>query len=538
VDVYRELLGDAQVRAVSLAVLLSGVGGGAVGLALVLLVRAETGSFATAGAVVAALGVASGVFSPIRGRLVDARGQRKTLIPLAGIHLGALVGFVALASAHAPTWSLILAAAIAGAAPAPLMSSLRAMWRDLVPDARLQAAYALQAVLTEILFVVSPVLAALLVTAFSAQLAVLVLAILEFAGVVAFSATTASRSWRSEPRETGHPLGALVSPGMRTLVVSTLPYGIVFGALDVAAPAFADLHGAAEAAGIALAALALGSMAGGLIYGSGTWPWDLPARYLVLSVALAALLALSSAAGGLPLFALSLAVAGLMVAPTTTIIYSLLDRVAPRGTATEATTWMILGYAVGTAAGASIAGVAVERSGVTLGILVASAGALLSGLVFLTRLATLNDRRPSARYCPSMSEENVETVRRVYEGVNARLEVPRELFDPDYEFDNTELWPDIDGVLGFDAAQEAMREYWQTFEGYRVEIEEVIYADEGRVVDVVRDGGRMRGTDSEIWNRFFHVWTLRDGRIVRLSVHTDRNRSLEAAGLAEQRRDG
>ena len=132
----------------------------------------------------------------------------------------------------------------------------------------------------------------------------------------------------------------------------------------------------------------------------------------------------------------------------------------------------------------------------------------------------------------AMSEKNVETVRRVYEGVNARLEVPRELFDPDYEFDNTELWPDIGDVLGFQAAQEAMREYWETFEAYRVEIEEVIHADEGRVVNVVRDGGRMRGTDAEVSNRFFHVWTLRDGRIVRLSVHTDRNRSLQAAGLS------
>jgi ketosteroid isomerase-like protein len=75
-----------------------------------------------------------------------------------------------------------------------------------------------------------------------------------------------------------------------------------------------------------------------------------------------------------------------------------------------------------------------------------------------------------------MSEKNVETVRRVYEGVNARLEIPRELFDPDYEFDRTA---------------------------------------------------------AEVWNQFFHIWTLRDGRIVRLSIHTDRNRSLEAAGLSE-----
>jgi ketosteroid isomerase-like protein len=132
-----------------------------------------------------------------------------------------------------------------------------------------------------------------------------------------------------------------------------------------------------------------------------------------------------------------------------------------------------------------------------------------------------------------MSKQNVETVRRVYKGVTARLEVPRELFDPDYEFDNTELWPDIAGVLGFDAAQETMREYWETFEAYRVEIEEVIHADDGRVVILVRDGGRMRGTDTEVWNHFFHVWTMRDGRIVRLSVHTERNRAIEAAGLSE-----
>jgi ketosteroid isomerase-like protein len=132
-----------------------------------------------------------------------------------------------------------------------------------------------------------------------------------------------------------------------------------------------------------------------------------------------------------------------------------------------------------------------------------------------------------------MSEENVETVRRVYEGVNARLEVPRELFDRDYEFDNTELWPDVVEVLGFTAAQDAMREYWETFDAYRVEIDEVIHTDEGRVVNVVRDGGRMKGTDTEVWNRFIHVWTLRDGRIVRLSVHADRSRALEVAGLSE-----
>jgi MFS family permease len=384
---YRELLGDAQLRATALAVLISGLGGAAVPLALVLLIRAQSGSFATAGAVVAALGVATGLFNPLRGRLVDSRGQG-TLRPLALVHFCALAGLVWLAVADAPTWSLLLVAVIAGAAPPPLMSSLRALWRDLVPASRLQTAYAFQAVLTEILFVGSPLLAALLVSAFSAELAVLVLIALELAGAIAFTATPVSRSWRSEPREAGR-FGALGTPGMRTLVVASLPYGTVFGALDVAAPAFADVHGAAQTAGVALAALALGSMIGGLIYGSRAWPWDLPARYLVLLTALAALLALSAAADAIAVFALLLAVAGLVVAPATAIIYSLLDRVAPRGTATEATTWMILGYAVGGALGAALAGVAVDRSGAALAIAVAGAGALLSGLVFLSRLRTL-----------------------------------------------------------------------------------------------------------------------------------------------------
>jgi MFS family permease len=383
----RELLRDAHVRALALAVLANGFGGAAVPLALVLLVRDQTGSFARAGAVVAALGLAVGVFNPVRGRLVDTGGHGR-LVPLGLAHACCLGALVALAVADAPIWMLIVVAVVAGAAPAPLMSSLRAVWRDLVPGPSLQSAYALQAVLTEVCFIASPLLAALLVATFSPEVAVVVLALLELAGVIAFAATQASRAWRSEPRDAGG-LGALGSHGMRTLTIASFPYGMVFGALDVGAPAFADQHGAAETAGIALAALALGSVIGGLVYGSRSWPWDLPVRYLILLSALAALLGLSALSGGLAVFTVILAAAGLMVAPATTIIYSLLDRVAPRGTATEAATWMIFGYAVGGAAGAALAGVAVQESGVTLGILVASVGALLSELLVLARLRTL-----------------------------------------------------------------------------------------------------------------------------------------------------
>jgi ketosteroid isomerase-like protein len=132
-----------------------------------------------------------------------------------------------------------------------------------------------------------------------------------------------------------------------------------------------------------------------------------------------------------------------------------------------------------------------------------------------------------------LSQENVEIVRAAYERVNAGLEDPPELFDPDYEFDARDVAPAVGIVRGVEAVQEALREYWDTFEDFHIEFKEVLHADEEHVVTAVQDGGRMKGSDAEIWNRLFHVWTFRDGRVLRISSHTDKNRAFEAAGLVE-----
>jgi ketosteroid isomerase-like protein len=132
-----------------------------------------------------------------------------------------------------------------------------------------------------------------------------------------------------------------------------------------------------------------------------------------------------------------------------------------------------------------------------------------------------------------MSQDNVEVVRRLYDQVSTHLETSPELFDPDYEVDTTETGADVGVVRGAEAANEAFRPYWETFESFHVDLEEVIHADEKQVVTAVRDGGRMKESSAEIWNRFFHVWSFRDGKIIRLSIHTDRSRALEAARLRE-----
>ena len=132
-----------------------------------------------------------------------------------------------------------------------------------------------------------------------------------------------------------------------------------------------------------------------------------------------------------------------------------------------------------------------------------------------------------------MSERNVELVRGMYANFAAGLESLPSSFTADFELDARDVSPDGGVVRGMKAAESAMQSYWDTFDDFRVEVEEIIYSDDERVVCIVRDGGRIPGSDAEVSNLFFNVFTFRDGRITRLSFHIDRNRALAAAGLLE-----
>jgi ketosteroid isomerase-like protein len=131
-----------------------------------------------------------------------------------------------------------------------------------------------------------------------------------------------------------------------------------------------------------------------------------------------------------------------------------------------------------------------------------------------------------------MSQENVAVVMRIYQQVSASLALPAEPFASDCVTDWTQVSPDFGVAHGVAATNEALSSYFETFENYHVEADEILHADKNRVVTSVRDGGRISGSETEVSNRFFHTWTFRNGKVIRLSSHTDRERALEAAGLA------
>jgi MFS family permease len=355
---------------------------GMFGLGILLLVREATGSFADAGRVVAAFGLANALGAVAQGRLMDRLGQTRVLRVAAVVHAAGLAALLLAAAEDAPGFVLTLSALVAGASLPQLPAAMRSLWGTLVPDdERRRTAYALVSIMFEVSVISAPVLVAAVASLASPSAAVLVAVAFSVGGALAFSLTHASRRWRGVPHAVGW-LGPLEARGMRvTLAVLTL-FGIAIGIIQVAAPAFMAERGSAAAGGLLLAALSGGSLVGGIAYGARTWP-GAPRRQLVaLMAGLGGAYCLLAFAGVPIVLAALLAVCGLLVAPTTVVGSTLLDSVAPLGTATEAFTVMVMGIVAGTALGNGLGGAIVDGAAFEAAVLaaggIAAAGALVA----------------------------------------------------------------------------------------------------------------------------------------------------------------
>src|SRR5919199_6789085 len=104
------------------------------GLAILLLVREANGSFAVAGRVVGAFGLANALGAVVQGRLMDRFGQPPVLRRAAGGHVAMLVALVVAAESGAPSWALALCAPGAGALLPQVPAAMRWVWSALVAD--------------------------------------------------------------------------------------------------------------------------------------------------------------------------------------------------------------------------------------------------------------------------------------------------------------------------------------------------------------------------------------------------------------------
>jgi len=123
-----------------------------------------------------------------------------------------------------------------------------------------------------------------------------------------------------------------------------------------------------------------------------------------------------------------------------------------------------------------------------------------------------------------MSREDVEVVRRLFAAVDAEdWEAALGSFAPEVE------WSPLEGNFrGLQGVIEALVEWLEPWEEHTIEAEEV--AEVGhRVLAVVHLTGRGAGSGLEIDQRFFQIYAVRDGRIVRMTEFGTRAEALEAA---------
>jgi MFS family permease len=360
------------------------------GLALVLFLREETGSFAVAGAAAGVLALGEAVGSPLTARLVDRAGPR-VMLALGAVHGAGLIAMLVLGSAGTPSALVLAAAFVTGMTFPPTSAVLRAMYPRLAPD-HVQGAYALDSVLTESIFVVGPLLTGLLVALVAPGAALVLGAAAVVVGTAAFVAALPAPGEPPEPcaRDARDWLGALRAPGVRTLVGAMLPVGFAFGALEVALPAFADSHGRPELAGALIAIWAGASAVGGLVYGARTRRSPLTRVHLRLALLLPLGFLAMAAAGSVLAMALLVIPAGVVLAPLIATRNELTGNVAPEGFETEAFTWPVTALVAGFALGAAVAGGLVETSGWQLAVFAAAGAAALGAAFTVSRRATLD----------------------------------------------------------------------------------------------------------------------------------------------------
>jgi ketosteroid isomerase-like protein len=121
-----------------------------------------------------------------------------------------------------------------------------------------------------------------------------------------------------------------------------------------------------------------------------------------------------------------------------------------------------------------------------------------------------------------MSRESVEIVRRF---LAVDVDEALTYADPAIVWNPIEELP----TQGHDAVRASLARWKAEWDDYKVMPEE--FVDRGDcVVVTVRLRGRGRGSGVEIDARFYDVYTLRDGKIVRMDQFTERSQALEAVG--------
>jgi MFS family permease len=351
-------------------------------LAILLLVRSTTRSYAAAGIAVGGFALATATCAPLLGRLVDRFGRTRVLLRFACAQACVYVLLVVAARSGAGVVVLVILSALCGALLPPIAPAVRALLREVFDDqAVLDTAYALESVLQETVWILGPLLVAIVIAVTSPEAAVVLLGAVCVSGTSLFLRSPLVRS-SSTAYGAGHErTSALASPELRALLGPIALMGVALGGVEVGLPSLALHAGSRPASGLLLALWSFGSMAGGFWYGARVWHSPLSRRYELLLVVLLVCTVPLIGARSIALGVVCSPLAGLAIAPVFSCQYALVGRSVTPGSETEAFTWVSAALVGGLAAGSAVGGAVIGPGGVGAPFVLSCLASLLAAVI-------------------------------------------------------------------------------------------------------------------------------------------------------------
>lgn len=380
---YRDVLSRPGAALFSFTAMVSRFPLSMIGLGLVLVVSDRSGSYGQAGTVAAAYVLSAAAVGPTQGRLTDRLGQTPVLLTVGALYAcGIALTLIAIDADWSTPW-VHVCAALAGASTPQTGSMVRARWTHVVRDrAQLNTAFAIEAILDEVVFVVGPVL----VTFLTIQVS-------DFAGLAVAAAAATLGSWAlAAQRATAPPASEHTSTTRDPLswsllgrvVFASVGLGVLFGSAEVIVVAFATEDGQRGAAGVVLAIWAAGSLLAGVAVGALPQARDPLKRWRTSLLALSLLFVPLIFVSGIVWLSVGMFLAGFMISPTLIASTSLVELHVAPSRLTEALTWATTGLMVGVAPGAAIAGWVVDNHDASTAFLVPLIAGIAGSIVAWT----------------------------------------------------------------------------------------------------------------------------------------------------------
>ncbi len=327
-------------------------------VAIVFLVSDVRDSFALAGLTSAFYTLSGAIFSPRVGRLADQYGTRPVLLPITAINVVATLGLLYFID-HSTIGLLILAAICGGTFP-NFGSYTRTRWsRSIDNQKELGSALSLESVFDETAFVVGPALAGFLFSLYGSHSPLLAGLVFLAIGGVGLAITSTDHGGFERVHD-DHNRGILAIPYVKSLLLSLIALGLLFGSNFVVILAVAKEGGRAADGGLWVGLYPLGSTVSGLIYGFIHWKISSSLRY---SASLAVMTLCTSGIlffQDLDTIVFWIIISGIAIGPALISANAFMKELVPFSRLNESFAYLSAALSIGITLGSTISGLIVQ----------------------------------------------------------------------------------------------------------------------------------------------------------------------------------